>query len=67
MKSIQIKVGDHFWCLTDENKLIVGLKTKRGIYVCGNWEGIVSESELKIIELIEKPKMYENTPLYYNQ
>ena len=36
-----------------------------GYEVCGAWECGISKNECEIIELVNAPKDYENTKMYY--
>jgi len=61
----KIKNGDHCWAISNDQLLIV-LKTEGRFEVCGAWECGIRESDIKIIEVIKKPKKAETTKLYYD-
>ena len=56
--------GQHAWVLL-EDQLLVVMKEDKYFYVCGAWEGEISYKDIELIELINKPKEYKNTKLYY--
>lgn len=63
--------GTHCWALLDD-KLVVVIKSDlwKGVtecyfYVCGGWEGSVSERELTLLEVIARPLNYSDKEIYY--
>lgn len=61
----EIKNGQHCWAIHCDQLMVV-LKTDGRFEVCGDWECGVSASDIKIIEVIEKPHTEKDTELYYD-
>lgn len=69
LKINEVEIGQHFWATRkqeDEVEIFVCVKTVRGIFVCGDWEGCVPEDALQIIQVIPRPSQFESTKLLYN-
>lgn len=65
MENKDVKIGQHCWAIM-ENKLVVVLKDEdEGYEVCGAWECGTSAKSLTLLEIINKPKNYDETKLYY--
>lgn len=62
------KIGDHFWALLDNHLVIMAYEhADEGYYLCGSWEIAVKRSEFQVIEIISKPKGYENVEYYFQR
>lgn len=61
----KLEVGQHLWVKDTDGKLIMCMKDKFGLEVCGPWECGINDENLKIIELVSIPKGYAVKDLYY--
>ena len=59
-----VKEGQHFWALVDNELLIVGYFDD-SFEVCGPWECGIPSSEIELIEEINVPKGFELTKMLY--
>jgi len=65
VKNKDVQIGQHCWAILSE-KLLVVLKIEAQEYnVCGEWECSIDADKLEILQIIDKPKGYKNTGLYY--
>ncbi len=62
-----LKIGQHLWVLSSGKLLMVAKFDEKGYEVCGAWECGISKNECKIIEIVDTPKGYEKTKMYYSQ
>jgi len=65
MKFEDLKIGQHLWVLSNDELLMVAKFDEDGYEVCGAWECGIGKNECEIIELINAPKGYEGTKMYY--
>ena len=66
MKFEDLKIGQHLWVLQAEELLMVAKFDEDGYEVCGPWECGIDKNDCKIIKLVNPPKDYEKTKLYYD-
>ena len=62
-----LKIGQHLWVLANNELLMVAKFDNDGYEACGDWECGISKDECEIIELVNVPKGYENTKMYYRR
>lgn len=62
-----LKIGQHLWILSHEELMVVAKFDDNGYEVCGPWECGIGKDDCQIIQLIEIPKGYEKTSLYYGK
>jgi hypothetical protein len=60
-----LKAGDHFWALIDEQLVMMMMDKEGKHYVCGGWECEINPDDFDIIELIKFPIGYSEESLYY--
>jgi len=65
MKFQDIKIGQHLWVISNGELLMVAKFDDDMYDVCGAWEGGISKNECEIIQLVDVPKGYEKTKMYY--
>ena len=67
MKFKNLKIGQHLWVKCGSDILIVAKFEENNRYaVCGDWECGISANDCEIIELIDIPKGYEKSKMYYD-
>lgn len=64
MQLTRLPEGAHFWALMD-GLLVMGGKFGGEYYVCGGWEGAISENQLSFIQIAEFPEGFNADQLYY--
>jgi len=67
MKFEDLKIGQHLWGMYSGKLLMVAKFDDKGYDVCGAWECVIGKDECEIIELVDVPKGYEKTKLYYGR
>lgn len=67
MKFEDLKIGQHLWVICSGELLMVAKFNDKRYEVCGAWECGIGKDECEIIELVDIPKGYEKTKLYYGQ
>jgi len=65
IKKATLNVGEHFWGIIGE-EIFIGLKTPTGAFVCGDWEGEVSDEMYKVVEVVKMPEGFKDKKLVYS-
>jgi hypothetical protein len=65
LQNEDVEIGAHCWALMAEKLLIVLKTNTESFEVCGAWGCGVDSDRLQIISVINAPKGFEKTRLYY--
>ena len=65
IKFEDLKIGQHLWVLSAKTLLMVAKLDDIRYEVCGPWECGVRPELCKILKLVEPPKGFEETELYF--
>lgn len=65
IKFENLEIGQHLWVKSLGELLIVAKFDTCWYEVCGPWECGISPDDCEIIQLIDKPKGYEDMSFYY--
>jgi len=59
------EINKHYWAIMSKELLVV-IAAEEGYFACGDWEGIIRDDDLEILEKINPPSTHKDTTRYYD-